>query len=938
MYLEAGFSIFPLRYRHKQPEFSKLPKKQDGKGTWQPFAETAPTEEKIREWFTSPYQNIALVMGEVSGNVIALDFDDHGAYDAWVERYPSIARGTATQITKNGAHVLLRVPPPCPPNWAIKLDGQHVGEIRGHLGYIACWPSIHPSGHQYEWIKTPWDSILTIDSLQDVGIARVVETPKNRATVPQNGKHPLPPRTQNFMINGAVVGRGVNDELFNAAIQHAAAGYSLDETIAALLPVAERFYIGTGPGNTEAQSVNTIKSGHNRGQGMEPLTLRPPQDTDNLGKPGSRRGASMRPKNGDLGQSQPGAAGAVEPKSDLGANGRQPPAGPGDIEEKSSPKSGDAEAGDDPDDDNQRPFYTLRNSSMVYTTFKKNGDGFMPVRQVIPFSGQVTKKTILFEDDGEQQVTFTISGKKDQRPYTVDVEAKDFTDGRTLYRRLINYLPGSPPAMEDHLIKRISPAISSLSPKTIPEIKAIGSTGWTPDGKAYVMPSGEPVGQQSYICKLDKSLSTELGNFRLHQNSDEENKMVIKALFDLKKIYRPSAFYVILAHAFLPPLVRWLGDQARYLLHLHAQTGSLKTELAKLMIALYGPSVKSITYKWSGTPVGAESRANALKDALMLIDDLKPNTIKPDDMPTWVAFIQAYVDAEGRKRGSNSGKAGISLPPRCILISTGEAIPEAGEASFTARMLLVQLDAQPDGWNDDLQAIQEKGYLFSGLMRSYIDWLLKNGNKAMGVMRRYQTNKVEAKQGHLRLANNYAANCTAAEMFTKFCQQTGLMSQLEADAFLAAHQQAIIDVLVATGRKIQEERYSHRFLSAIREAVSTGYACIRDDHLQARRVGWEDKDFVYLLSGSMSIVNQWLATTKTPPINIPLKELKQQLFEDCFTHSTPGRVGRMEFDLQRKDPANDSRQLVIAVHRNKFYDLDGPDDDGPEISNGEKLP
>lgn len=903
MYLEAGFSVFPLSYRRKKPDFFLLPRT-DGKATWQPFTEAPPSEDQVKEWFSQKPQNIALVMGEVSGNVIALDFDDHGAYDAWIERYPSIAAGTATQITKNGAHVLLRVPPPCPPNWAIKLDGEHVGEIRGHLGYIAVWPSIHPSGHKYEWIKAPWDTILTVDSLADVGIARIVETPKTAPVVPQNGKHPLPPRTQNFMINGAVVGRGVNDELFNAAIQHAAAGYTEDETITALMPVAERFYIGTGPGNTEAQSMRTIRSGYKHGGGKEPITLRPPRD---LGRTEALSGDPGSPKNGDLGPGEsPGRA-----RSEV-------------IEENDGPKS----------DDNQRPFYTLQDSSMVYTYYKKNGDGFMPVRLVIPFSGQVVKKTILFEENGEQMTTFTVTGKKDGRPYEVDVDAVDFTDGRRLYKRLINYLPGRPPALEDNLIKRISPAISSLSPQSIPEIKAISSTGWTPDGNAYVMPQGAPVGKEGYICKLDDVLTREFRFFTLRQNSDDENRAALQALLDLKQIYNPSAFYVILAHSFLPPLIRWLGNQARYLLHLHAQTGSLKTELAKLMISLYGPLEDyALTYKWTATPVGAEARANALKDALMLIDDLKPNTIRSDVLPQWVGFIQAYVDAEGRKRGTIGGGAGASRPPRCILISTGEAIPEAGEASFTARMLLVQLDKQPDGWNTTLQAIKEKSVLFSGLMRSYIAWLLKtDGNEALKVMRKYQTNNVEAKAGqHLRLANNYAANCTAAELFATFCQQTGLMSSIDKDVFLAAHQRAIIDVVMATGRKVQEERYSRRFLDALRDAVSTGFAYIGDHKAQARRVGWEDKEAVYLLSGSMSVVNQWLSTSNSPPINIPLKELKQQLYEDGFTRSTPGRVDRMEFDLQRVDPADKSRQLVIGVHRNMFYNLD---DEDPEFSNG----
>lgn len=916
-YLEAGFSLFPLDYKSKHPRFDLLPRNESDTATWKPFITTSPTEEQVKEWFTDRRLNIGLIMGQVSGNVIALDFDQITAYDQWIERFPSIAATTATATTGKGMHVLLRLPPPIPGNWKIILDGQHIGECRGEGGYIAVYPSIHPNGNLYEWVTPPWENIVRVDSLAEVGISRVVGA-ENGFTqgenAPNNGKHPLPPRTQNFMVNGTVVGRGVNDELFNAAIQHAAAGYSSAETVSILGPVAERWYIGQGPGNTAEQALRTIKSGYRRGQSKEPISLRP-------ARPGTP--AWLGPKPG-LGPKSPDDTAPGSPKVD----GLGPIPRLSDDPDEPSPN----------DDQGFRPKYILKEGVMTYVSYQKDGDGFKAVLHPFYFWGRISQKMTIYHEDGQQEAVYTIVGQKAKRPFVIDVTAEDFADGRKLYKQLLNYLPGGPPPIKDSLVKQVNTAIAAISErKVITEINATPSTGWTPDGSAFVTPGG-CIGQSDYICRLDEGLASEMKHFRFRENTPAENKEAVKLLFDLRDIYRPASMNVILAHTFLPPLLRWVGNRGRYLLHIHAGTGSLKSELAKLMMAFYGPTGDyAITYKWTDTPNGVDSRANALKDCLMLIDDLKPNTIRPDHQGQWVAFVQSYVDAMGKKRSTISGGANSGRNPRCILISTGEAIPEAGEASYIARMLLVQLDKQPEGWNDQLGDIQErieKGVnIFSGLMGDFIGWLLEgdNGKQAAEIFKSFQVDSMGTE--HLRLSNNYSANRTAAKMLAEFCYQRGYISELERNVFLVEHHESIMEILAHTGEKVKSERYSQRFIAALRDAVSTGFAYIADAKPDARRVGWEDGDFVYLTNGSLTIANQWLRNANQPAINMSSRELREQLYQDGLTDSTPGRVQRGEYDVQRVDPADNSKPMVMAVFRAEFYNLDDT-----EISKPEKGP
>lgn len=919
-YIGIGFSVIPLATRSKAPDFAILPRNGEGKATWKPFSQQPPDVDHLNRWFNDGKNNIGLIMGRVSASaahlyLAAIDFDQMDAYDKWSALYPQIANHTPTALTPNGAHVLIETRQAVH-NWKISFQGQHVGEMRGEGGYIAVWPSIHPSGKQYEWVIAPWETapleVLNIETIgltrithkaaEPVGAAPAAATP---APPPQNGKYPLPPRTIRFMEVGAP--KDVNNELYHAAIQHAAAGYSEQKTIDALLPVAERFYIGTGPGNTADQALRTIKSGWQGGQGKEPLTW-------GLGQ------ESFRSKLG----------------SKNGPNGNTPTNG------KIEPTAAAEAASSSPNSDELKPRYTLEGCQMVYTTYKKVDDKVMAVKNRIPFTGQVTRKLILFEEDGTQQVTYTINGKKDGKPYSLDVEAEDFADGKKLFTRLLNYLPGGPPPIANTMIKHVHTAISTVTNQDqIEQIKATPYLGWTPDGKAFVTPNGS-VGDLSYTCKLDGELAKEFKKFGFRQNTPDENRQAVDALLSLQQVYRPDAIHVLIGHIFLPPLLRWLGTQARYLLHIHAGSGSLKTELAKLAMAFYlvldddhsgkDQGNSAITYKWSSTPIGAESRAYGLKDCLMLIDDLKPNTLTPDVLPRWVAFIQAYVDAAPRKRGGIYGQAGAALPPRAVLLSTGEAIPEAGEASYTARMLLVELDSRPaDAPRDTaLDNVRDnKSHLFSGLMRAYIEWLQQtNGANAIEVLKHYQAKQVQT--AHTRLSANYAANSTGAWLFAQFCAKTGLMSDDEKLTFEKMHQQAVLRVVAATSQKVQDERYSQKFISSLRDAISTGYARLSNTTMDTRnRVGWQDDDFVYLLNGSMAVVNAYLRQSGDVPLIIPMREVSKQLFEDGYSYSTQGRVDRGYFDVQRTDPADDSRPMVTAVYRAKFYGLDISDGGNP---------
>lgn len=567
------------------------------------------------------------------------------------------------------------------------------------------------------------------------------------------------------------------------------------------------------------------------------------------------------------------------------------------------------------------PTYSERNGQMIYTTFKtSDGQIISQERVVAPFTAEITEKLTIY-DDYEQQVVYTVNGRKNGRRFTAKLSADDWADQRRLVSTMLRYLPGKPPATDPALRRHWGPAMASLTDeRDMKEIKALNSTGWTPDGEAFVMPNGSY--GRGYICQLEAGLDKEFQGFGLIKRKPVEvRKSFYLLLYGLPKIFRRSVIYTLLAHAFLAPLIHFIGDEARYVYHIYANTGSFKTELAKVIMSLFGPvGAPAITYKWSNTPYGAESRAHALKDVLMVIDDLKPGAINEADQAKWVAFVQAAVDAQGRKRATISGRASTALAPRALLLSTGEAIPEAGEASYTARMLLAELDRQPAGRNRLLDIIKNKAPLFSGLMYDYIAWLkIGRGCEALAEYQRLQAEGINSP--HARLANNYASNRLGAVMLAKFCQDTKLLAPEHVRQFLADHQAGLIEIVDRTGEKAEAERYSSRFIEALHDALATGF-CSLSDTADQNRIGWKSDKYVYLLNGAKDIVDQWLKTSGQTPINIPKPELRRQLNDDGLTYVTPARLANGKHDVQAMDPMSGSYQLVTAIHLSQFYQYD----------------
>lgn len=177
-YLEKGFSVIPLKspaivqksakFKQKvQEEYIKnitLPEPRTEDDiykelfyrecklpliAWKEYQKRLPTIEEVNNWFNmNPEANIGIVTGAVS-HLVVFDLDSEHAVK-YAEEMGGFPSYTVKVKTGKGYHIYMRHP------------GFHVNnqvkkaldiDIRADGGYVVAPPSIHGSGHQYEWVK-----------------------------------------------------------------------------------------------------------------------------------------------------------------------------------------------------------------------------------------------------------------------------------------------------------------------------------------------------------------------------------------------------------------------------------------------------------------------------------------------------------------------------------------------------------------------------------------------------------------------------------------------------------------------------------------------------------------------------------------------------------------------------------------------------------------
>lgn len=132
-YLEAGFSVIPLVGKH-----AAVP--------WTAYQTRRPAASQIHNWVEKGLlQNIGLVCGEVSGNLVVMDCDGQAAVHKFEENFPQLC-GTLIVETGSGKgkHYYFQTRRYAHTTRCMGIPGVGNLELRSGGCYVVAPPSVHP--------------------------------------------------------------------------------------------------------------------------------------------------------------------------------------------------------------------------------------------------------------------------------------------------------------------------------------------------------------------------------------------------------------------------------------------------------------------------------------------------------------------------------------------------------------------------------------------------------------------------------------------------------------------------------------------------------------------------------------------------------------------------------------------------------------------------
>jgi len=170
-YRAWGLCLIPIVHGEKVPTIK-----------WQQYQKRQPDEAELATMFSTNTTSVAIVCGGISGNFVALDFDDLDLYiafaDYWQQFYgrPVQEMTPVIQTGSGNHHIYIKVKEKPPLFHPVGEQRKYIPDIQSEGGYVLAPPSIHPSGNPYRLLNPEVNTIHEVKSLEELAI----EVPKAR--------------------------------------------------------------------------------------------------------------------------------------------------------------------------------------------------------------------------------------------------------------------------------------------------------------------------------------------------------------------------------------------------------------------------------------------------------------------------------------------------------------------------------------------------------------------------------------------------------------------------------------------------------------------------------------------------------------------------------------------------------------------------------------
>ena len=360
-------------------------------------------------------------------------------------------------------------------------------------------------------------------------------------------------------------------------------------------------------------------------------------------------------------------------------------------------------------------------------------------------------------------------------------------------------------------------------------------TGWRQiDKDWYYLSASGALGATG----LDASIRVDLGAGRLNNYRlpapNKEPRQVARFLFDLLGIAqnKPAvgvSLFCCVCRAVLGELV-----PTDFSLFLSGLTGSGKTECAGIAQSCFGDfNSRNLPASFKDTEGALELKTHRTKDALLVVDDLKPGTSRKEKDAKIAKFdylVTASADQMGRSRLTPDATEKAAYHPRCMVLITGEYIPDQS-ASTLGRLLVIEMTRDDVDWSNmsRLQDMAAQGRYCEAITH-FIQWLAPKIPELKRTFRKtLQTARDDALQSsdkfassHPRVGDIYGSMKCASDLYLDFALEVGAIGKITAQEHSETIDRALKSAIRSQSQFQKDSNEVEVFFSLLRSCFAGG--------------------------------------------------------------------------------------------------------------------
>jgi len=378
---------------------------------------------------------------------------------------------------------------------------------------------------------------------------------------------------------------------------------------------------------------------------------------------------------------------------------------------------------------------------------------------------------------------------------------------------------------------RMRHAIEGTGGENAEQRERFTSIGWRRvNGEDLYIHAGGAIGRDGPVTDFEVEINDDFQRYHLPEPVEGSELMdAISGSLSILHILDPVVGFPLYMAVW-----RSVLRSSNFSIFLHGRTGSYKTHIVLHLLKHWGPGHinEGLVKAMRSSMPGLENSGNVVGDALLLIDDFKPNE---DERQARVIadFLQATGDSSGRMLGRANSTLRPSMVRRGMVVMTGEDTVPGGH-STVSRVLQVEVKRLPGGFGPLEKWAREVGTRdASRVMASYVKWLASDlcGMRALfgDRTREYYAWFVDRVLGvHDRSVAAVSELAAGFSLLVDFCVETGALSSLEGVEYLQRACEALVVVL---GKQAVDQELEDLVPAVLRytdSALASGLAYVLD--------------------------------------------------------------------------------------------------------------